>query len=291
MENWRGFVESQPSEELLLESVVSQVAAEFSKAADKIDDELEDQILAALKKAGDTGEEGETLEESELLTEEIFSTVWFITMLWSSLVTLLATGNLMTTVSRWGLEKVKMWKDGVTVDAEGQVPDAQRATLLRDFEEFFETTARSAATIFGDKIAKGIIGRVAKPGVWPNRAGWLPHKVKRITGLIDLMADLAVFVVCLGSMGNQLMTAVTGTGIAGVDSGTKAAGSITNVYMDMAKAANVGDFEGIQGVIELAQTSGDLGEAPNQAKFLKQAFNMIKGALTQSPEFTRGGMA
>ena len=43
-------MENPPSEDLLLESVVSQVASEFSNAADKIDDELEDQILAALKK-------------------------------------------------------------------------------------------------------------------------------------------------------------------------------------------------------------------------------------------------
>ena len=284
-------MENPPSEDLLLESVVSQVASEFSNAADKIDDELEDQILAALKKVGDTGEEEGTLEENELLTEEIFSTAWLLTMLWSSLVTLLASGNLMTTVSRWGLEKVKMWKDGVTPDAQGEVPEAQRAELLRDFEEFFETSARTAATIFMDKLGKGIIGRIAKEGVWPNRAGWLPHKVESYNKLIDKLADLAVFVVCLGSMGNQIMTAATGAGIAGVDSGSKAAGSVTNVFMDMAKAANVSDFEGIQGVIELAQTSGDLGEAPNQTKFLKQAFNMIKGAIAQSPEFTRGDMA
>ena len=141
-------MENPPSEDLLLESVVSQVASEFSNAADKIDDELEDQILAALKKVGDTGEEEGTLEENELLTEEIFSTAWLLTMLWSSLVTLLASGNLMTTVSRWGLEKVKMWKDRVTPNAQGEVPEAQRAELLRDFEEFFETSARAAATIF-----------------------------------------------------------------------------------------------------------------------------------------------
>ena len=197
----------------------------------------------------------------------------------------------MTTVSRWGVEKVKVWQDGVDRDAEGQVPEAQRAELLRDFENFFESTARTAATIFMDKLGKGSIGRIAEPGVWPNRQGWLPHKVESYNKLIDKLADLAVFVVCLGSMGNQIMTAVTGTGIAGVDSGTKAAGSITNVYMDMAKAAGVGDFEGIEGVIELAQTTGDLADSPNQAKFLKQAFKMIKGALTQSDEFTRGAMA
>ena len=291
MENWRAFVESPPSEELLLESAPSQVAAEFSKAADKINDELEDQILAALKKAGDTGEEGETLEESELLTEAIFSGAWLVGMIWSSLITLLATGNLMTTLTRSGLEKVKMWKDSVTRDAEGNVPAAQRAELLRGFEKFFEESARVAATVFFSAITKGIIGKIAKPGVWPNRAGWPPEKLKSYTGLINKLADLAVFIVCLGSMGNQMSTAVTGTDIAGVDAGSKAAGSVFNVFMEMAKAANVSDVEGIQGVIELAQTSGDLGEGPGQVKFLKQAFRMVKGALLQSAEFTRGEMA
>tara|TARA_R110002020_G_scaffold190641_5_gene390202 strand:+ start:5946 stop:6842 length:897 start_codon:yes stop_codon:yes gene_type:complete len=291
MEDWRLFVESPSREELLLESVESQISAEFSKAADKIDDELEDQILAALKKAGDTGEEGETLEENELLTEEIFSTAWLIVTLWSSLVTLLAGGNLMATVSRWGVEKVRMWQAGSGRDAQGEVPEAQRSKLLRDFENFFETTARTAATIFMDKLGKGIIGRIAKPGVWPNKQGWLPHKVESYNKVIDKLADLAVFVVCLGAMGNQIMTAVGGVDIAGVAGGSEATGSVTNAFMDMAKSAGVSDFEGIQGVIELAQTSGDLAESPNQKKFLKQAFSMIKGALTQSNEFTRGAMA
>jgi hypothetical protein len=252
MENWRGFQESKV--EVLSENEIATLVNDaLEQALKAAEEELEKKSSQETENPALGGEE-KALEETQQLDESIVI-AGVLVGLWVKTVGILATGAVIARVGNWIGKKT-----GMTPQTVHTTPDGRQqisTPMLEKFADVLGDAARQLGTGGFHKIAGGLVNQFVND----------PTKKNAYLKQIDMMANLLVFIITVGSSVTELHSGA----LAATESGV--IGSISEYFAKLATDAGVSDVPGMSAMADLFESGVDAGE------FIKGSAKVIAKAL------------